>query len=230
MDFTVILTSLINNADYGWVAVITALLVAIAGAVMFISKAVVSIVHSIKVLKKEVKPASFKAQVYCESDVSGLMRTIRHDTRADRVLIYQFHNGIHSIVNNSLWKVSVSHESLNPNIPSVISKAERWPFNYLGKYNKEVTEGNHVKVVNVGEEYRNPDSAEVRGFLGQMKVEGVKSIYMFPLVDSLGFTFGMGMVQYMREPVELEEEWVYWCRDRFRAIGILLAGAGNVYE
>jgi hypothetical protein len=63
-----------------------------------------------------------------------------------------------------------------------------------------------------------------------MKEEGVKSIYMFPLVDSLGFTFGVGMVQYMKDRGTLDKEWALWCKDRFRAIGILLAGTGDVYK
>jgi hypothetical protein len=52
----------------------------------------------------------------------------------------------------------------------------------------------------------------------------VSSIYIFPLQDAYGKTYGSGVVKFCHEKKDLEVDWIKWTHNRFLAIGAILAG------
>ena len=222
-DLTEALKMILDNPDTAWIGYAALVLVLISIALTLISGFLVKIVTNFREVAKQLRPKKpdYKKQIKMEADVSAILRNIRHDLHADRVCILQYHNGVHSIADNSLLKLSMSHESLSLNVRSVMQEVQNWFANSLGSINSEIFDGRYIKHVKVHEM---DDEPELRSVSQYLKQNGVKSIYCFPVTDVYGKTFGIGIVQYTRKEYDLDGEWIRWARDRFIAVGTLLAG------
>lgn len=222
-ELTEALKMVVDNPETAWIGYSALVLVVISVALTLVSGFLVKIVTNFKELVKQIKPKKhdYKKQIKMEADVSAILRNIRHDLHADRVCILQYHNGVSSIADNSLLKVSMSHESLSLNIKAVMQEVQGWFANSLGSINSEIFDGRYVKHVKLDEMENDPELRSVNQYLKQNKVQ---SIYCFPVTDVYGKTFGIGSVQYIRKEHDLDPEWTRWARDRFIAVGTLLAG------
>lgn len=221
-----LIVEILNNPDYGWLGWASVLVVMLSFVVGFVSKQLITIAKNIAELHKQFKkPAvtDYKKQVKCEANISGILRTIKRDLHADTVMIWQYHNGVHSIANNSLLRVSATHESINQNGVSYLGLIDGWMANFLGDWNNELFDGRYIECARVPE-LHNPS---LRGLVQYLERSGVKSIYLFPLADVYGAVFGVGVVCYSGKEHVIDSAFLKWAGARFTAIGAMLAGVKN---
>lgn len=219
----VILTELLSSSDYGWLGWLSLLLVAITITLSLISKNVATIISNLKIIQIELgSPVKdYQKQMKNEADVTEILRTIRHDMYADRVLVMQYHNGMHSIVGNHFWKVSATHEALGKGVTSMLNSVQSWPSNYLGEWNAQIFENNYI-VVN--DKVDLADNPGLRGVCEFLNMYGVDKLLAFPIADSYGKVFGVGMVHITDKSRTPDADMIKWASQRFYAVGALLAG------
>lgn len=219
----VILTELLSSSEYGWLGWLSLLLVAITIVLSLISKNVVSIISNLKIIQATLgSPVKdYKKQMKNEADVTEILRTIRYDLHADRVLVLQYHNGVHSIAGNHFWKVSATHEELGKGVTSMMHSVQSWPSNYLGEWNSQILENNYIVVDGKVDLEDNPG---LRGMCEFLNMYGVDKLMAFPIADSYGKVFGMGMVHITDKSRAPDEDLIKWASQRFYAVGALLAG------
>lgn len=165
-------------------------------------------------------PKDYKSQVYRDVDISLMLKTIKHDTNADRVAIYQYHNGDKSIANNPFLKFSCTHENLQKTIASVQTYMTEVPISVFGHWNKDIFDGNVVKMPAIEVMKEDSDMCTAWQIL---RTNHVSSIYLFPLKDPIGKTFGFGTIEYCSAMKTLDDKWVTWAEGQYRAVGALLS-------
>lgn len=221
---------IMSNESTAWIGYALYILVAVVAALTVASGFLVKLINNMKsaVEAMRKKPThDYKAQVKNDSRVTEHLRFLRHDLHADRVCIVRFHNGINDIANNSLLKISMSHEALSVNVPSIMNEIQGWPANYIGTIQDEIFDGRYVAHHDV-EELK--DDASLRGVYDQMRRMNVKSLYCFPIAKPNGRIFGIGVVHYMRRHYTMEPEWIRDTQTRFSAMGGLIAAVGSDEE
>lgn len=223
MELAQSLELVLKNPETSWIGYLTIIAVVLVGGLFVVSGLLVKAIDNFKQISASLKTQKkdYTRQIKNEANITPLLSDIRHNTHADRVCIVQYHNGVHSIANNSLLKASMTHERLGLNVTSVMNSVQNWPANYLGKINDEIF--NHRYVAHHDAKAL-LDCPDLRGLYEQIKSRGVQSIYCFPLHDAFGQVFGIGVVQYTQKKHELNSEWLKWTQARFSSIGTLLAG------
>jgi hypothetical protein len=213
----------LKNPETAWIGYMTIAAVVLSGGMFVVSGLLVKAINNFKQISASLKnqKKDYTKQIKNEANITPLLSDIRHNTYADRVCILQYHNGVHSIANNSLLKASMTHERLGLNTNSIINQVQNWPANYLGKINDEIFNHRYVAHPDIEALLACPD---LRGLYEQIKGAGVKSVYCFPLHDAFGQVFGIGVIQYTQKAHELNSEWLKWTQARFSSIGTLLAG------
>jgi hypothetical protein len=217
------ITFVLQDPKTAWLGYSTIALVVVVVGFSVASSFMVKLIFNIKELTKHISggdPTDYEKHVKNELNISPILSEIRHNTHSDRVGILQFHNGIHSIANNSLLKVSMTHERLDLNMSSIMNSVQGWPANYFGVINDKIFDRQYVAFPCMAELEAIP---ELRGLYDQFK-DTTKSFYFFPVTDLRGKVFGIGIVQYERHDHKMDEEWLRWCNDMFSNIGTLLAG------
>lgn len=198
--------------------------VAFSVVMMLISGFTVKAIANVKKIIATIKPekqTDYTKQIKREGNIAPLLADIRHNTYADRVCVVQYHNGVHSIANNSLLKVSMTHERVGLNVPSIMNNVQSWPANYLGNINEQIFDFRYIAHPTLKSMAECPD---MRGLYDQLKTHGVKSVYCFPIQDAYGKVFGIGVIQYVHKEHDLDSTWLKWTQARFTSIGALLAG------
>lgn len=219
----VILVELLKDAEYGWIVWFSLTFVAVTIVLSLLSKHTASIIGNLKVIQSALgSPVKdYQKQMKKESDVTEILRTIRRDLYADRVLVLQYHNGVHSIVGNHFWKVSATHEVLNKDATSMLNAIQSWPSNYLGEWNADIFNNTYI-VVDSKVDLRNKPG--LRGVCEFLNLYGVDRMMAFPITDSYGKVFGVGMVHISDKTKYPEKDLIIWASQRFYAVGALLAG------
>ena len=217
-----LINTLLTDPVYGWVGWIMLLTVVITVAIAITTKWTLAVVENVKQIKDKLgKKTDYKKQVKTEGDIEQLLRTIKHDLHADNVLILQYHNGVHSIADNSLLRLSATHESQSTYAPSYMRDMDSLMASFVGEVNQAIFEGRYVEVHNINEM---SDDATARGFTKYLKSINAKSVYFFPVQDPYGLTFGIGMILYTSKHHAIDNDFLKWATGRFHAIGALLAG------
>lgn len=215
------------NGDDVWqvlsiaVILVSVLSIIASTAVVWIFKAFKEVRDNLRDLKNQ-PPKDYKPQVFRDMDISMLLRDIKHNLMADRVCVYQYHNGERSIANNPFLKFSCTHENLRQTAESVQQHMLEMPSSIFNSWNTQIFDGHIVQCPLIS------DMKEVSDMRTAYKIlsnNGVTSIYLFPLVDPIGHTFGFGTVEYCCEKVEMQGNWLEWTRDQYRSVGALLASS-----
>lgn len=219
----VILTELLSSSEYGWLGWLSLLLIAITIVLSFISKNIVNIINNLKTIQSALgSPVKdYEKQMKNEADVTEILRTIRHDLYADRVIVLQYHNGVHSIAGNHFWKVSATHEAIGKGVNSMLNAIQSWPSNYLGEWNTDIFDNRYVVV---DREVDLKDNPSLRGICEFLNLHEVDKLMAFPIADSYGKVFGVGMVHITDRTRIPDAELIKWASQRFYAVGALLAG------
>lgn len=217
---TIILTEFLSNSQYGWLLVLIA-----AGVIStrVILSGLESIVVSLAKLKIAVgiNSQDYKKQLKNESDVTAVLKAVREEFAADRVVLMQYHNGVKSVANNHLLKVSASHEVMSSTARSMLTNIQQWPSNFIDSWNPAVFDNDYITV---GDNYFIKDNSEAKGVYEFLYRYGVKRLVVFPVSDPYGAVFGLAMVHLSGDHVIPSPQRLKWAYARFQAIGALLSG------
>lgn len=217
---TVILTEFLNNSQYGWLLVL--ITVGVISTRVILS-GLESIIISLGKLKAAVgiNSQDYKKQLKYESDVTAVLKAVREEFSADRVVLMQYHNGVKSVANNHLLKVSASHEVVSSTARSMLTDIQQWPSNFIDSWNSAVFENDYITV---GDNYFVKDTTETKGVYEFLYRYGVERLVIFPVSDPYGAVFGLAMVHLSGGHAIPSSERLKWAYARFQAIGALLAG------
>lgn len=218
----------LQDPKTAWLGYSTIALIIITIGFSIASSFVVKLVINIKELIKHIPfndKTDYEKQIKNELNIAPILSEIRHKVHADRVAILQYHNGIHSIANNSLLKVSMTHERLGLDTSSLMNTLQGWPANYLSCLNDKIFDRQFVAFPDIN---TMRDNVELRSLYEHFK-GSTKSFYFFPVTDLRGKVFGVGIIQYEKYQYDMDDEWLRWANDLFSSIGTLLAGI-NVKE
>ena len=203
-----------------WLTVITTLLGLLITAIYKIFVKLNLLYKSLEENNKRKPSVDYSAQVFKNPSIRYILRDIRHDTQADRVTIYQFHNGETSIASNPFLKVSCTNEVLSKDAISVID--------YMIEKHIDIFDGVVTSVFNdkiykqkfVSDLHKDGNSRTLAQTLTKI---GVTSIYVFPVKSALGKIFGFGTIEYCCNPTDLESNWLEWSQNKFAQVGVLLS-------
>lgn len=203
-------------------------LAGIAGLVAYITKQVRSSISSLAEVRKILKSMNgegydYKPIVFHEIDVTEVLTNIRSTIAADRVLVLQYHNGEKSIASNPFLKLTCTHEILGPSSDSVQRSISAVPMSMFGEWNRIMFKGGTVRLNDFTSLKEEATLRSLYHFLGQ---HNATSMYVFPVQDAAGRTFGMGLVEHTSRPVDLTEEDLLWAAQRFQQVGALLVHGG----
>ena len=165
------------------------------------------------------KKHDYRPQLKMDVDITNHLRTIRRDLKASRVLIIQLHNGEYSIARVPFMKYSCSHEQLANGVSSVMLQMERVHASIFASLNVKIINGENVCLPDLEEAVTKDPTMNT---LGQfLQAHGTTSVYFFPLMQTDGEVYGMGVVEYV-EFCDLDLKNIKWAHNRFVQIGALL--------
>jgi hypothetical protein len=131
--------------------------------------------------------------------VLSKLKEILDDTSADRVSIFSFHNGGHFYSGKSMQKMSMSYEELDNGISSIMMSKQNIPVSACITTLKPLIENGEFYSQNV-KEY--PEGLCKYNLLE----DGVKSTYMWPIIDLLGKCIGVIRVDYVKRKTKISDD------------------------
>lgn len=167
----------------GLIVGITALIVALGNLIKAISDAKKKVEESI--------PHKIKKQVTLTEEISSRMDMIKEYIGADRVHIYDFHNGGHYANGRSALKTSCTFESVRAGIKPMQTILQVVPLSCIAKYVSNLLNDGGVEV---------KDIADIRntmpGAYGWKYAQNVKSFYDIILTNKESEPIGFLEVQF----------------------------------
>lgn len=116
---------------------------------------------------------------------------LRKDLNADRVLIYQFHNGDYYINNSSILKMSVSFEDCNNNLVPIMDELQNMLVSKYPNLLFDILEKDYLAIEDIEQTY---DRYEISHELNYREVE---KFYGIKLVDKNDKFIGILTVSYL---------------------------------
>lgn len=162
----------------------------------------------------------YNAFVQNEEVAMEQLRTLKHDLRADRVSVYQYHNGEHSIAHNPFLKVTMTHEVVNKGVQTIIGKDGtcKIPTSIYTHWNSLIFKGRLVCCTDIK---TLEDDSVMRPAYQILSNLGIRATYWFPLKCINGKTTGFVAVDYL-DAYDMEDIWKEFAEQEFAKIGILL--------
>lgn len=167
----------------GLIVGITALIVALGNLIKAISDAKKKVEESI--------PHKIKKQVTLTEEISSRMDMIKEYIGADRVQIYDFHNGGHYANGRSALKTSCTFESVRAGIKPMQTILQAVPLSCIAKYISNLLNNGGVEI---------KDITDIRttmpGAYGWKYAQNVKSFYDIILTNKESEPIGFLEVQF----------------------------------
>jgi hypothetical protein len=108
-----------------------------------------SLIVAVKKIKKEVEdtlPKRIKKQSSIDIEIINRMEEVKELLGADRVQIYEFHNGVHYANGRSALKVSCSYEVCRVGIKACQMYLQSIPLSCIPQFIKKLLNENEMKV------------------------------------------------------------------------------------
>ena len=162
---------------------LTALLTAVAGLFVALNKAKKTI--------EETIPQKIKKQCNIDYLIINKMEEVKELLNADRVQVYDFHNGGHFANGRSALKVSCSYEVCRAGIKSYQMYLQSIPLNCIPQFIKKLLNENRMKINNL-EEIKDlmPATYSLK------KSQNVKSYFDIILNNEFNEPIGFLAIQY----------------------------------
>ena len=174
-----------------------ALLIVAVGAV------VVSVIKSYKNTKKEIDtlPKKIKYQVNIDDIIISKMEDLKELLNADRVQVYDFHNGGHYANGRSALKTSCSYEVIRTGVSHKQSYLQSIPLSCLSRFVSKLMNDGFLEVKNL-EEIKDemPSTYQLK------KDMEINSFYDVILNNKNGEPIGFLAVQYVKNEYNILSE------------------------
>lgn len=172
---------------------ITAIIIAVTGLVTGLS----SLIFQLLKAKKEIEetlPQKIKRQCDIDLEIVKRMEQIKEFLKADRVQIYDFHNGYHYANGRSALKTSCTYEVCRAGCRAYQMYLQALPLNCIPQFIKKLL--NYTKLqVNDLEEIK----TEMPATYYLKKDQGIKSFFDIILNNKKGEPIGFLAIQYGEE-------------------------------
>lgn len=165
---------------------LTALISAFTGVLLAFTK-----------LKKQVEetiPSKIKRQSGIDTEIIRRMEQVKELLNADRVQIYDFHNGEHYANGRSALKTSCTYEVLRQGITSRQMKLQSIPLSCIPKFIKTLLDKNQLEVKDI-EDLKETMPATY----SLKKAQDIKSFYDIILNNKQGEPIGFIAIQYVND-------------------------------
>lgn len=170
---------------------ITALIVAISTLIK----------NMIEAKKNNLIPHRVKSQSSINMNIINLMEDAKERFRADRIQVYDYHNGGHFANGRSALKVSCTYEVVRSGIRSCQQELQGIPLTFIAKFNDMLLKNNTLYVKDL------ETIKENMPFTYQIKhSQQIKSFYDIILNNKQGEPIGFLGIQYNNNDIAISEE------------------------
>lgn len=161
----------------------------------FIAGIVISLYFCKQYLSKQFKSTDvFKKlskQNEVDLDILNYMDHIKEQVKADRIHVYEFHNGEHYANYRSALKFSCTYEVIRYGSASLRERCMNIPIACMPNFVREMTTVGKIVCTNIEDIKK-----EMPGTYGISKDLGIKAFYNLALHDKEGHTIGFITVQW----------------------------------
>jgi len=165
---------------------LTALISAFTGVLLAFTK--------LKKQMEETLPAKIRRQTNIDSEIIRRMEQLKELLNADRVQIYDFHNGEHYANGRSALKTTCTYEVIRQGVTSYQRNLQAIPISCIPKFMKTLMDKNTVEV---------RDLEEIKDIMpatySLKKAQDIKSFYDVILTNKEGEPVGFLGIQYVNE-------------------------------
>lgn len=161
------------------------------------------LIRAIKTTKKEFEniPIKVKKQVSVDTEITEAMDNLKEKLNADRVQIYDFHNGGHYSNGRSALKVSCSYEVCRFGIAPKQSMLQSIPISCISKFVNKILNDEKIEVKKL------EDIKEEMTATYQLKRDmELNSFYDIAIKNKQGEVIGFLAVQFVKNPYNVKSE------------------------
>lgn len=161
------------------------------------------LIKAIKSTKKEIDslPKKIKKQANIDDLIISKMEEVKEQLNADRVQIYDFHNGGHYANGRSALKVSCSYEVCRTGIQPKQSQLQSIPISCISKFTNKILNDEKFEVKDLEE-----IKEEMPATYQLKKDMNLNSFYDVALKNSKNETIGFLAVQFVKNPYNVKTE------------------------
>ena len=182
-----------NIANY--IAGITLIITAIGALI-------VAIIKVYKNTKKEVEtiPMKVKKQALYDNIIIEKMDSLKELLNADRVQVYDFHNGGHYANGRSALKTSCTYETVRNGINPVQAQLQAIPLPCIAKFVSQLLNDEHIEIKNLEEiKETMPSTYQLK------KSQDIISFYDIVLNNKENEPIGFLAVQFIKNKYSIDE-------------------------
>ena len=161
------------------------------------------LIRAIKSTKKEFEniPIKVKKQVSVDTEITEAMDNLKEQLNADRIQIYDFHNGGHYSNGRSALKLSCSYEVCRNGIQPKQSQLQSIPISCISKFTNKILNDEKFEVKNLEE------TKEEMPATYQLKRDmQLNSFYDIAIKNSKNEVIGFLAVQFVKNPYSVKSE------------------------
>ena len=176
-------------------------LIAILTSITALIVAISTLIKNMLEAKKNLIPFKVKSQSSINMNIINLMENAKERFRADRIQVYDYHNGGHFANGRSALKLSCTYEVVRNGIKSCQQELQGIPLTFIPKFN-DILLNNEILYVKDLETIK-----ETMPFTYQIKhSQQVKSFYDIILNNKQGEPIGFLGIQYDNNDIAISEE------------------------
>ena len=171
---------------------------------------VASIIASVGILIRAIKstkmefeniPIKIKKQVSVDTEITEAMDSLKEQLNADRIQIYDFHNGGHYSNGRSALKVSCSYEVCRTGIQPKQSQLQSIPISCISKFTNKILNDEKFEVKNLEEiKEKMPATYQLKRDMG------LNSFYDIAIKNSKNEVIGFLAVQFVKNSYNVKNE------------------------
>lgn len=178
---------------YGITTVVTS---SVLGLVVYRLVKLSKFVQTTTANKAKAFNKAFPGIVRKNSEVTARLRHLKVDMQADRILLFQYHNGSHNLAGVDFAKMSCTHEVVKPGLKTVQQELLNLPVSaYISL--TECAFGREASCLSTITKLKAYDSSTYE----MLREHGVKSAVIKPLKDDNDNIFGFLLVEFCKRRV-----------------------------
>lgn len=174
---------------------LTTFFTSLALLITAVAGVIVAIIKAYKNTKKEINslPRKIKAQIPVDNDITDKLEEVKDLLNADRVQVYDFHNGGHWANGRSALKLTCTYEVCRAGIKPAQQHLQAVPLSCLSKFVSTLLDDGKLEVIDM-EKIKNTMPATYN----LKKATSVRSFYDVVLNNKYGEPIGFLALQYVK--------------------------------
>ena len=176
-------------------------LIAILTSITALIVAISTLIKNMIEAKKNLIPNKVKSQSSINMNIIKLLEEAKEYFRADRIQVYDYHNGGHFANGRSALKVSCTYEVVRNGIKNCQQELQGIPLTFIAQFNDKLLKEKTLHVKDIEE------IKDSMPFTYQIKNnQGIKTFYDIILNNKQGDPIGFLAIQYNNQDIQISEE------------------------